>query len=54
MGRRGFGYIRRLPSKRYQASYTGPDLARHVGRPRLGRVFGALPGVAVLTEQVST
>jgi integrase len=31
MGRRGFGYIRRLPSKRYQASYTGPDLARHVG-----------------------
>lgn len=28
-GRRGFGYIRRLPSKRYQASYTGPDQARH-------------------------
>ena len=27
--RRGFGYIRRLPSKRYQASYIGPDLARH-------------------------
>jgi len=31
MGRRGFGYLRRLPSKRYQASYIGPDLARHVG-----------------------
>ena len=31
MGRRGFGYLRRLPSKRYQASYVGPDLARHVG-----------------------
>lgn len=30
MGRRGFGYIRRLPSKRYQASYTGPDTHRHV------------------------
>jgi len=30
MGRRGFGYLRRLPSKRYQASYIGPDLARHV------------------------
>lgn len=30
MGRRGFGYIRRLPSKRYQASYTGADLQRHV------------------------
>lgn len=28
--RRGFGYIRRLPSKRYQASYAGPDGARHV------------------------
>ncbi len=30
MGRRGFGHIRRLPSKRYQASYAGPDLNRHV------------------------
>lgn len=28
-GRRDFGYIRKLPSGRYQASYTGPDLARH-------------------------
>jgi integrase len=28
-GRRSFGYIRRLPSRRYQASYIGPDLARH-------------------------
>jgi len=28
--RRSFGGIRRLPSKRYQASYLGPDLARHV------------------------
>lgn len=27
--RRSFGYIRRLPSKRYQASYTGPDMDRH-------------------------
>ena len=27
--RRGFGAIRRLPSGRYQASYTGPDTARH-------------------------
>jgi integrase len=30
MSRRGFGYVRRLPSKRYQASYAGPDLQRHV------------------------
>ncbi len=28
--RRSFGAIRRLPSKRYQASYSGPDLQRHV------------------------
>jgi len=29
-GRRGWGWIRRLPSKRYQASYIGPDLVRHL------------------------
>jgi integrase len=29
--KRSFGWIRKLPSKRYQASYVGPDLARHVG-----------------------
>jgi integrase len=28
--RRSFGYIRKLPSKRYQASYVGPDLTRHM------------------------
>ncbi|MCV7222957.1 tyrosine-type recombinase/integrase [Mycolicibacterium elephantis] len=28
-GRRGWGWVRRLPSKRYQASYIGPDLVRH-------------------------
>ncbi|MDV3135337.1 hypothetical protein [Mycobacterium sp. 29Ha] len=27
--RRGWGYLRRLPSKRWQASYVGPDLGRH-------------------------
>ncbi|MGV5046695.1 tyrosine-type recombinase/integrase [Rhodococcus pyridinivorans] len=27
--RRGWGMVRRLPSGRYQASYVGPDLARH-------------------------
>jgi integrase len=27
--RRSFGWIRKLPSKRHQASYIGPDLARH-------------------------
>ncbi|KAA1248766.1 tyrosine-type recombinase/integrase [Mycobacterium simiae] len=28
-GRRGWGWIRRLPSGRYQASYIGDDLLRH-------------------------
>ena len=28
-GRRGFGAIRRLPSRRYQASYVGPDTRRY-------------------------
>ena len=28
-GRRGFGYLRKLPSGRWQASYIGPDSARH-------------------------
>lgn len=28
-GRRGFGSMRRLPSKRWQATYTGPDGVRH-------------------------
>ena len=27
--RRGWGAIRKLPSGRYQASYTGPDLVRY-------------------------
>lgn len=29
LNHRGFGHLRRLPSKRWQASYVGPDLARH-------------------------
>lgn len=29
--RRGFGGVRKLPSGRLQAYYTGPDTARHVG-----------------------
>lgn len=28
-GHRGWGHIRKLPSKRFQASYIGPDLRRH-------------------------
>ena len=28
--RRGFGHVRKLPSRRFQASYIGPDQVRHV------------------------
>lgn len=28
-GKRGFGQLRRLPSRRWQAGYTGPDTAMH-------------------------
>jgi hypothetical protein len=28
--RRSFGALRQLPSKRYQASYLGPDDRRHI------------------------
>jgi integrase len=28
-GHRGWGWVRKLPSKRFQASYIGPDLIRH-------------------------
>lgn len=29
IGHRGFGHLRKLPSKRWQASYVGPDVIRH-------------------------
>lgn len=29
-GHRSFGHIRKLPSGKFQASYTGPDVARHL------------------------
>ena len=28
-GRRSWGWVRKLPSGRFQASYVGPDLIRH-------------------------
>ena len=31
--RRGWGWIRKLPSKRHQASYVGPDDTRHYAMP---------------------
>lgn len=37
MSKRVFGGIRRLPSKRYQAYYTGPDGGRHVAHSTYAR-----------------
>jgi integrase len=36
-GRRGFGYARKLPSGRWQASYLGPDGKRHTARTPEGK-----------------
>ena len=37
MGKRTFGSVRKLPSGRYQARYTGPDGAAYTGRTPEGR-----------------
>ena len=39
MGKRTFGSVRRLPSGRYQARYTGPDGATYNGRTPEGRAL---------------
>lgn len=39
--RRGWGKVRKLPSGRYQASYSGPDHARHVGPITYGSKLAA-------------
>jgi len=46
--RRGFGQIRRLPSKRFQAGYTGPDAAMHHA---LSTFETALDAEAWLTDE---
>jgi hypothetical protein len=33
MTRRQFGYLRKLPSGSWQASYIGPDSRRHTAAP---------------------
>lgn len=40
-GRRGFGALRKLPSKRWQASYAGPDGARHTAPSTFGAKLDA-------------
>ena len=39
MGKRYFGNVRRLPSGRYQARYTGPDGRTYTGRSQEGRAL---------------
>lgn len=39
MGKRTFGNVRRLPSGRYQARYTGPDGVTYSGRTPEGRAL---------------
>lgn len=40
-GHRGWGYLRQLPSKRFQASYIGPDLLRHTAPTTFGAKIDA-------------
>ncbi|WP_204806739.1 tyrosine-type recombinase/integrase [Mycobacterium riyadhense] len=40
-GRRGWGFIRKLPSKKFQASYIGPDLQRHTAPHTFSRKLDA-------------
>lgn len=35
-GRRGFGAVRKLPPKRFRASYLGPDLDRQIALKTFG------------------
>ena len=45
-GKRGFGQIIKLPSKRYRARYTGPDGALHNAPTTFDtREEGKSPGV---------
>lgn len=47
-GHRGFGHLRKLPSGRWQASYIGPDTARHTA----GHTFEAkIDAEAWLTDE---
>ncbi|MGV0645653.1 hypothetical protein ABQE44_19870 [Mycolicibacterium sp. XJ2546] len=44
--RRGWGWIRKLPSGRWQASYVGPDLRRHNAHTTFGAKIDAEAWVA--------
>jgi integrase len=52
MGRRSFGGMRRLPSRRWQAFYTGPDLKRHVAPKTFSAKIDAEAWLASERKQV--
>ena len=54
MGRRGFGYIRKLPSKRFQASYLGPDGLRHLAGQTFATKLDAEGWLAVESRLVAS
>jgi integrase len=51
--RRGWGKIRRLPSGRYQASYVGPDLARHTAPDTFDAKLDAEAWLAVERQRIA-
>jgi len=51
---RGWGYVRKLPSKRYQASYVGPDLQRHTAPATFAAKLDAEAWLAARYREITT
>lgn len=50
--RRRFGHVRKLPSGRYQASYIGPDGARHMAPSTFGKQTDAARWLALAESEI--
>lgn len=51
---RGWGYVRKLPSKRHQASYVGPDLQRHTAPETFAAKLDAEAWLAARYREITT
>jgi hypothetical protein len=51
-GHWGFGYVRKLPSRRFQATYVGPDGVRHLAGATLATKLDAEGWLAVESRLV--
>jgi integrase len=53
VARRSFGYVRKLPSARYQASYIGPDGGRHTALSTFSRKSDASDWLATVQADIA-